>query len=278
MGRATVARAVTFAERWRCDDIFIGGLFFLAGCGGTLTIVVRAAVLSRCESAGLKGCDKLSDGVILYAAGDKEKGQEKLRAGIGANTPDEVRSFALTLKKVITLPGIDSYGAPIREVVDFLAIEVNKTPTDQVASGDEGASRKGSVTLETESALAKYRTLTVVPAAHHGAIPCTPFSATSIGAPARCARVSIGPLIVTDVHVGGGCADELFLLVEKLDEGNASRPRWYLIFPSGGRFEIHGAALTVKADERIVVGFTLPAEGAPMKDPHCSITWASRDP
>lgn len=247
-------------------------------------MVVKPPVVSRCESVGLKGCDDLADGVILYLEGRKSEAREKLRSGIMANTPEEVRKFAVTLKTVITLPVVDQYAAPIREVVDFLAVEADSIPQ---TAADEGATvngkggTKSADTLESENAIEAYRTSTVVPAAHNKSAPCQPFAAPSLGASplsGLCAAVTVGPLLVTDIETGAGCGDDLLVFVERTDGAGAARPRWYLLVPGNQRAEIHGAAFSVKPNERLVVGVLVLPGNEAKKDPHCSVTWASHAP
>jgi hypothetical protein len=288
----------------------------LEGCGGAMQIVLKPPVTEKCESTGLKGCEELTDGVLLYVEGKKDEARVKIRAGVGANTPGDVKTFARGLKLVISLPGISSYAAPIREVVDILADEADALPKTTPEKTVSKAGPKTKTTSEPKEVVASaedyetkptktYRTSTIVPSAKGAA--CAAFAyvgvadhlvvdgskAASAPAAAVCANVTSGPFVITDIQIGPGCPNELFVLA-----GDREKPRWFVISPAGTLTSIHGAAFVLKEDEHLVVGARAtpppppapspkliaapkkaesPAEPTFVKDVECAITWAGHD-
>lgn len=260
-----------------------------AGCGGAMTIIVKPPVVSRCEETGLKGCDEITEGVLLYAEGKKDEAREKLRAGVAKNSSTRVRRYAANLKIVASLPGISDYAEPIREVCDLLADETGgpltndeeksaqAEPAGKEKSKSSSKSKHSDDDSDASMNTAKdhgLRTGTVVPVAAATGYTCSPFaSVESTSGSANCVRVSTGPLIVTDVHVGAGCSNDVFILA-----GKETKPRWFLIAPTGG-MSVHGARFVVKPDEPVIVGVrTSNAEDALKKTAECSLTWAAVEP
>lgn len=75
-------------------------------CGGAS--MLRGPIADRCASADLKGCDDISDGVVLVVGGDKEAGLKKVERGAGENSPERVRAFPDTLGDIASTPGLGS--------------------------------------------------------------------------------------------------------------------------------------------------------------------------
>lgn len=253
----------------------LGIAFAIGGCSTATSLVVKPPVVSKCEEAGLKGCDDLADGVILYVEGDKKEGEKKLRAGVAKNSSTRVRRYAALLKVVASLPQLGSYGKAVGEVCDLLADETGGAlaPEEEKAAKAE-AKPKGDEAGDARGVGATgLRTSTVVPAANPLAYTCAPFGAFSTpqGA-ALCQQVTVGPLIITDVQVGAGCPNDLFLLA-----GKPSKPRWFVFAPTGG-VSIHGAKFVLKPDEALTIGVRSTSEEGFKKDPACSVTWAAQEP
>ena len=81
----------------------------------------------------------------------------------------------------------------------------------------------------------------------------------------------VGPIVVTDVHVGFGCPNEILVL-----SGDPQGPRWYLVAPSGLGVGGHGASFTVPADEELVVAARAGTGKGLRSDAACAVTWAGR--
>jgi hypothetical protein len=69
------------------------------GCG-TGTMLIRQPVVMACESRHLKGCDKLTDGVLAYVDGDKQAAEDKILEGVRANEPKQILAFADALDHI----------------------------------------------------------------------------------------------------------------------------------------------------------------------------------
>lgn len=98
----------------------------LAGCGGSINVVLKSPVESKCTSSGLKGCPELTEGVLTYVGGDEPKGKEMLIKGAAANAPADVKKFAKAVKQLKKLPGAEAYTKKIVEVATILSAEAKK--------------------------------------------------------------------------------------------------------------------------------------------------------
>jgi hypothetical protein len=82
-----------------------------------------AWVNAGCAKVGLRGCDEMTDGVLLYIQGDNSTAETKINEGAAENAPAQVRAFASQLRLLKSVPGIEHYVAPLMEVADLLAPE-----------------------------------------------------------------------------------------------------------------------------------------------------------
>lgn len=247
-----------------------------SGCS-VFRVTLTPPIVSRCESAGMKGCDDLAEGVALYIEGSKEEARKKFTEGVAVNSSASVRSFAETLKTIVSLPGIDKYAGPIKEIVDILAGEADKNRGP--AASAPAAARAEAGSAATSAPTERYRSGSMLAVASPKRTECTPFGVRALGAwkmRAICSVVTDGPVLVTDIETSGTCPDELFVLVTR-DAEELDHPRWFVLAPSSTRLSLHGAAFAVRADEHLVVGAAAP-DGALKLDPHCAITWAAREP
>ena len=89
----------------------------LSGCGvGSL---VKFPVNHACKQKGLNGCENITDGIVYYVEGEKQKGIEEFKVALEKNSPEKIKHF---LSSIQTIP----------ELKEFLE-EVNKTPKATVA-------------------------------------------------------------------------------------------------------------------------------------------------
>jgi len=113
---------------------FIFVLPILSACGGSISVVLKSPVESKCSSAGLKGCPELTDGVLLYVQGEEQKGKDKLIKGAAENAPGKVKEFAKQLKLLKQIPGVSAHMKKVLEVADILA----NASKDSKAKGSPG--------------------------------------------------------------------------------------------------------------------------------------------
>ena len=271
----------TSSHRW--PEMFLAMVMLASSaCGGT-SMVLKSPVEDKCTESGLRGCPELTDGVLLYVDGDKEKAKTKIRAGVAANTPARVREFATTLKTLVSLPGVSSYSGPILEIATLLASEAGTAPARDFAPIEERSVSKGSEprasdrrasTAEGEAAATK--TTTVIVRASAKMVYCRPFAGIAPEATVGesvCAPIAMGPLVITDLHAGPGCANEVFVLA-----GTAHEPRWFVVSPASAPLAIHGARFELQDGEALIAGQRAPAADLLKKDGSCGITWSGVKP
>ena len=124
---------------------------------------------------------------------------------------------------------------------------------------------------------------TVIPSPQAGAEACNmavgppmyeddPFSPKAGRATSGvCLVVVPGPIMVTDIHAGGGCTVDLFVI-----GGSPSHPRWMVQSPARTPLHITGARLAAQEGEVISVG--VAGSGRAKTDARCALTWAGWKP
>jgi hypothetical protein len=119
------------------------------------------------------------------------------------------------------------------------------------------------------------RTATIIVPGHKDAKACSALAQTPAGTlgEAQCVVAFTGPRVVTDVHVGQGCANELVVLA-----GDRRTPRWYVVAPAGLGVAVHGATFLLPADEELVVSARARTVKALRSDAACAITLTGRKP
>jgi hypothetical protein len=274
-----------------------------AGCASA-RMILGEPVADECTSAGLKGCPELTEGVLLYVEGKPSEGTAKLEEGARENEPGKLREFAGTIEKVTSLPGISSYTAQVHAVAAILAGSAQEqeaasakekaAAVARIAEREKAKRRRAlsqvpeetadgvvpvDVDLTDESGGASSRTFlrpspppeiqggTTVPIAETGALPCQ--VGAPIGATMLCLTVAVGPLILTDLHTGGECRSELFVLA-----GAPEAPRWALALPAHSPVHVTGARLYARVTEPIAIAVPV----SPRADARCAVTWSGAKP
>jgi hypothetical protein len=116
-------------------------VFAVQGCGGA-QLVLQHPISSQCESTGLKACDELTRGALLYADGEPEEGKAALQRGLVANIDKaaELKKFADAMKLLGKVPGAGQYVAPLRPVIALIdeaaskAVSTTQAPTTVVVT------------------------------------------------------------------------------------------------------------------------------------------------
>jgi hypothetical protein len=116
----------------------------LVGCGGA-HLILKPPVQEQCDKAKLKGCDEMTEGVLVYVEGDKPKGKDHIMRGAAQNAPDKVRQFAKAIKELPLdkIPGAQKYTKIILEVADILA-SAKGGPGGPGGGDDPGSSGEAS--------------------------------------------------------------------------------------------------------------------------------------
>ncbi len=243
----------------------------LTGCGGAVSLVLKGPISDKCKDVGLRGCDDLSEGVILYVSGDREAGARGLRKGIAENEPEQLREFAAKLRLLEKIPGASDYAKPLDDIADLLGaggggtgttgvpFTVTPSETPSAAHGDTvTASRASSVVPITEATQHK----------------CGLFADESfdpepgIGA---CVDVGHGPLLLTDAQTTGACRNTLII-----GAGSSAAPSWFFLAAPRSVLSVHGASMPVKTGETLYVAQVVAAGTDGERDARCAVTWAAK--
>jgi len=272
-------------------------LAFLPACGGA-QLILHDPIEDKCKSSGLRGCEDLADGIVLYVDGQKPLGYDKVKQGVSVNMddPDKVKAFVMGVRLLQKVPGIGPYLAQMRPLIDMMdasadeaikkgasrnarnqpAVKAPRAWTPDDDDDDPPAKKPKAAASATPSGPVSgdpLRAATIIVAGHKKAKACAALAQTPAGAQgdAQCVVMFVGPIVVTDVHVGLGCPNEMIVLA-----GDTQGPRWYVVAPSGLGVGVHGASFTVPADEELVVVARMGSAKAMRSDAACGVTWAGR--
>ncbi len=202
----------------------------------------------QCTEVGLRGCEQLADGVLLYVDGRRDEAMPKLSAGAAENSPEQLTKFTALLGKLESLPGASKYSASIQGVVATINREASKKakhgPTEKSTKRSPSSSAEPHPeTARVFSADTDPRQLRdgleISPSARLGW--CTQY----FGEGTRCATIAQGPLYLTDaVPNGKSCEGQLLAVMS----GDAL----------GARFDsplgIHGARIFVPSGSSLIFG------------------------
>jgi hypothetical protein len=248
--------------------------FLGLGCGGTM--LLKSPVAERCRDAGLRGCDDLVDGVVGYVDGaDKDAARQKLQKGAAQNQPEQVGEFAAKLRLITKLPGLEGMSGPLGEVAAILDPSASDAPpgAKPAGSGVRPALPASSGAPSGGNDDARTKTTTAIVPGHARAYACAPLSKTSPAyAGSTCVRIGIGPMVVTDLVVGGACASDVVVLA-----GSTDAPSWVVASAPRERMDMHGARLVVAPEDEVVVALHAPNATLP-RDASCGVTLSTRRP
>lgn len=275
-------------------------LVLVTGCLAILAVgcisagmLIKKPIEKQCAAAKLKQCDEVVNGVLMYAEGNEEKARSTLEDVARANQPEKLRKFAEGLQTITDLPGVSEYTGPIRKVCKFLK---QPAPTPIANAEPRGNPQCIPVCQPEPPKVTEKPVLepipawndptktdggTVIPSLQAGATAChfgiglslyDPFDPKSAGtATGICIAAVQGPITVTDVHAGGACTADLFVL-----GGTLSSSRWILQSPARTPLHVTGARLGAREGEVITIGMAGSGQGKP--DPRCALTWGGWRP
>lgn len=269
----------------------------LTGCSATQTLV-RDPLADKCKETGLKGCEDLADGFLLYVEGQKPLGYDKVKQGVSVNMgkPEQIKLFVGAARLLQKAPGVGPYlktAEPILDMMDAAAEEGLRRKAERAAERaerDQDREEKAAAALgdpppprppkaEPKEAPAvgapvragRLRAGTAVVPGASKATPCRALSGTPVGSieGSLCLPLFLDSLTVTDFQTPGGCPYELVLLA-----GDPEAPGWFLLVPPGSAASLHGGALPVGEGDRLVL-VARPVGGKPLAPlGSCSATWA----
>ncbi len=231
-----------------------------ASCGGAM--LLKDPISDQCKSAGLLGCEQLTEGTLDYIDGEKEKGLKEIEKGAAQNSPKELKEFASALSALGNIPGVSSYMGPVLEIAAIL-----KGDTALPDGRNVGAAAAGKSGKKEDEGEGK----------HVGGISngiMRPFHSEHSFActgddPSTCVKTKIGPFVLTDVSFSRECGDAG--IVFSVEQGTSSvfAARWLVANNvSQGRW-------TVADGDIMVVGVRPPdgVDGERFK--RCAISWAT---
>lgn len=265
--------------------------------------MLQGPIQSKCEDAGLRSCDKLSEGVLAYVDGDTSKGLERVKAGVADNIdmgedPQKLKLYVTGVRLLRQVPTVGQYVEPLTPVLDVIEKAADRAIADgrggrrsasasasrsSGSSEHRSASSSAKATADSAKATASNtkeasrppaeRTTTMLVGSHERAKPCSPLASLSnawkVNADASCVTGSVGPLVITDVQAPGGCKSDLLLVA-----GDVEEPLWFLLIPSGHTQSSTGGRLFVPEYEQLtVVARPTTAGAAASTEANCALTW-----
>jgi hypothetical protein len=265
-------------------------VLFLPACSAGVSFIIKDPIVEKCTSAGIQGCPDLTEGVILFVEGKQDEGKEKVLHGAAANSPEQLKEFAVILQLVGKIPGTEEYMGPVLEVAKIILEEAKnqrpakkgKTTTDS-ALADKSPDRAhddrpAAPPIIVQAPSGPTRTLTAdtdaerigsgitAPWLNPTHVSCT--SPFGLGA-AWCTTVVKGPFVVTDLSSGPGCQGDLFA-----SAADSESRAWALAGSSLSPLVVHGGRLLVRQGESLILG----AGGKGAAEPRCVVTWSGFKP
>jgi hypothetical protein len=274
-----MAAAFQFHLRW----ITFCTPLLAAGCMDSADLLLKAPVNAGCAKVGLRGCDEMTEGVLLYVQGDKSNAETKLKEGAAENAPAQVRAFAGQLRLLKSVPGVEQYVGPLMEVADLLAPEHEREKEHGQPVDSDRRERRAvtQVALSTDDGPAEARPPlevrrvagVAIPAADTRAYTCLLFTDMpweSDSTAARCVKLAQGAMVVTDVQTTGACHDTLVI-----GAGDPMSPRWMFVGEPSLTVSVHGAHYPVNPDEALFVAQVAEKPENLVHNVSCSIAWAA---
>ncbi len=241
-----------------------GNLVKVAGTAGA-RLLLKDPIDKKCTDAGLKNCQDITEGLLLYAEGKPEDGKPHLRTAALANSPDQVQTFATAITAIGDIPGTAKYLGPVLDAARFLAFTASAggAPSSPSAVADDSGNQPSSRSAMA-SAIDMDRLLggMATPLANPSAVRCG-----AGGIAASCVRVASGPMLLTGVYFVGQCP-EVALALSADSNGDMGAPRW-AVTVSRSQPVLNGAQLLVPVGQSLFVGLSGKAA-----QQQCAITWS----
>src|SRR5260221_3143290 len=228
-------------------------------------LMLAEPINQKCAQSGVKNCDDITEGLLLYVESKKEEGTQHLRVAAASNSPDALRSFARAINALGDIPGTGQYMGPLLDAARFL---------DAPATGSGAV----TATFTASGAPAPPPSVTPIPFEDSRLMAgiATPLqNSTALrcvvgGLNATCVRSASGPIVVTGVFEVGQCKDRAFALASN-PGGDLGNPRWAIsVGPNGPT--LVGLKLPVRPGEALFLALQSPA--STQTNPQCAVTWS----
>ncbi len=243
--------------------------------------MLESPIQDQCVGAGLRGCDELTSGVLLYLDGDEQAGMVKIEKGVAANmsAPKELKEFAEGMKMLKDVPGAGQYVAALDPILSIITraadeAEAASPPTESDSPSEErSAKRSSSADSPRKRDVEPTRPASGVIVASAGDLePCRPLASTGVAVPSKeasCVVVLTSIRTLTDAHVSPGCPHDVIVMA-----GDPDSPAWFLLAPSDSGLSVHGANYPVHSTQALVVALLRSESERPLHDVACAVTWA----
>ncbi len=264
----------------------------LASCVGDAQFVLQQPVAARCTTAGLRDCETITQGTLLYADGKPNAGRQILLQGLRSNAGKsaELERYAHGLEVIGDVSGDGEYQTPLQPAVWL----VRYAAQQEAKRGQLSAVEAPTITAQSRHTEFHKPTLiatsVVEPAQSPLSAPVTSAKAPASvffmlagnalaadcrfpGAPMMlCVHESVEVArIVSDIIVSPACPyDVLFASRHGIDLD------WVTYAPAGKGAEVHGAALPLVPGRILTAGVSYASQDV-TPDVRCGITVVWRD-
>jgi len=257
----------------------------LSACVGDAQYVLQRPIAKRCTSAGLRDCESITKGTLLYADGQVANGRHRLLEGLNSNTDksQELELFAQGLEMLGVASNAGAYQASLEPavwLVRYMAVRDAQRMRNGAQSEPARSSRaqEPRATLIATSPVRREAPSLSLPVESSSAFFMLAGNALAAdcrfpGAPKMlCLHESVETArVVSDIIVSPACPyDVLFASRHGIDLD------WVTYAPAGKGAEVHGAALPLVPGRLLTAGVSFDTdEVAP--DIRCGITVIWRD-
>ncbi len=265
----------------------------LTSCVPSAQLVLKGPIADQCTSAGLKGCDEISEGALLYADGKPIEGEQKLARGLRANAKKaaELKKFADALELVGKVPGASQYVAPLQPAVRLIqqvAAEDAKLAAKLEAENENPQPNEKNLEPASKTSSAKIGAKLIdVPAVTRSDLEALPtpvkppssnyYMVAGNGLAEQCRFVGTPKMlcmnefvestrVISDIIVSSGCTSDVVVTGRMGIE-----PEWAVYVPTGRGADVHGASLPLRPGRTLTVGVAYKSED-PTPDMRCGVT------
>jgi hypothetical protein len=234
------------------------------GCGASTFL--KGPIEDQCTKTGLKGCPEITEGAIDFIDGDKAKGTELLEKGCARNSPKELKDYADAILLFKDIPGLSKYMGPVLEVATI--IKGAKTNTEDAIREPGQPTQEHGASASTTPKIVTGR---VTPTTSGRRFTCFADKGAS------CVRLSLGPLMITDVSITRECGNAavLFSIGEGIDDegiDDTGTARWVVAGPvSSGHW-------LVPEGEELAAGLLSQPGSDEATRKRCAISFAAQKP
>lgn len=220
-------------------------------------MLLQSPIANQCKESGLKGCDNITEGVLSYINGDKEKGKNKIIKGASENAPQEILLFSDKLKTVSQIPGLESFAEPLAEISNLLKgdnknLSINESSNKLISETDSYLTNNN---VKTESFYILGNEKSYI---------CKSFNQT-------CLKIGMGKIVISDIIINKQCPFDVSIFTSE-GLSKFSNPVWNINFPANDKFNINSAVLNVPFEHQVIISVNAVSN---IKNEKCNVTITS---